>query len=97
MNPEGGGGQGFGSTNENEENAKEGTAVPRNNTNKRMSTGTRDRALQIVALLGRLDPDVQRNVQQEQKQQASTNSFGQNDADEDDYDPWANINLGLQR
>ena len=93
---QGGSGQGFGSTNENEENAKEGTAVPRNNTNKRMSTGTRDRALQIVALLGRLDPDVQRNVQQEQAQQASTNSFGQNDADED-YDPWANINLGLQR
>ena len=48
-----------------------------------MAAGSRDRALQIVALLGQLDPEVQR--------QAAEKQNGNNNDDE--YDPWANINL----
>lgn len=46
-----------------------------------MASGTRDRALQIVALLGRLDPEVQTKAREED---------GGND---DGYDPWANMQL----
>eukprot|EP00535_Pseudo-nitzschia_heimii_P007228 CAMPEP_0197177818 /NCGR_PEP_ID=MMETSP1423-20130617/3285_1 /TAXON_ID=476441 /ORGANISM="Pseudo-nitzschia heimii, Strain UNC1101" /LENGTH=381 /DNA_ID=CAMNT_0042627425 /DNA_START=51 /DNA_END=1196 /DNA_ORIENTATION=- len=46
-----------------------------------IASGNRDRALQIVALLGRLDPEVQK----------SEGSGG--DGDDDDYDPWANMQL----
>lgn len=45
-----------------------------------MSAGTRDRALQIVALLGRLDPEVQ-------------NKEAEASGDDDNYDPWANMQL----
>ena len=46
-----------------------------------MAAGTRDRALQIVALLGRLDPEIQKN-------EASNGDDGS-----DEYDPWANMQL----
>lgn len=46
-----------------------------------MAAGTRDRALQIVALLGRLDAEVQKKV-------AAASS-----GDDDEYDPWANMQL----
>lgn len=45
-----------------------------------MAAGTRDRALQIVALLGRLDPELQ-------KEESNGNG------DSDEYDPWANMQL----
>jgi len=44
-----------------------------------MAPGTRDRALQIVALLGRLDPEAQ----------VASGSA----SDDDEYDPWANMQL----
>jgi hypothetical protein len=47
-----------------------------------MAAGTRDRALQIVALLGRLDAEVQ-------KKEAEASGGG----DDDEYDPWANMQL----
>jgi hypothetical protein len=49
-----------------------------------LPAGARDRALQIVSLLGQLD----RNQQQQQ-------GAALNDEDEDDYDPWANIKMQL--
>jgi len=48
-----------------------------------MAAGTRDRALQIVALLGRLDPEVQK----------AARGGGQGNGDDDEYDPWANMQL----
>ena len=45
-----------------------------------MAAGTRDRALQIVALLGRLDPELQKKGES-------------NDGGNDEYDPWANMQL----
>ena len=48
-----------------------------------MAAGTRDRALQIVALLGRLDPEVQK---------AARGGDGTG-SDDDEYDPWANMQL----
>ena len=48
-----------------------------------MAAGTRDRALQIVALLGRLDPEVQK---------AARGGDGTGN-DDDEYDPWANMQL----
>jgi hypothetical protein len=47
-----------------------------------VTAGARDRALQIVALLGQLDPELQR--------QAAKENQGNNG---EEYDPWANINL----
>jgi hypothetical protein len=46
-----------------------------------IAAGTRDRALQIVALLGRLDPDAQKD------------DSGGDGSDNDEYDPWANMQL----
>ena len=46
-----------------------------------MAAGTRDRALQIVALLGRLDPEIQKSEESD------------GDGSGDDYDPWANMQL----
>mmetsp|Transcript_25398 Transcript_25398/g.69987 ORF Transcript_25398/g.69987 Transcript_25398/m.69987 type:complete len:338 (+) Transcript_25398:185-1198(+) len=46
-----------------------------------MASGTRDRALQIVALLGGLDPEVQ------------TKALEEDGNGGDDYDPWANMQL----
>jgi len=51
-----------------------------------MTAGTRDRALQIVALLGRLDAEAQAN-------EVKAISSGSDDDDDDDYDPWANMQL----
>jgi predicted amidophosphoribosyltransferase len=51
------------------------------------SSSTRDRALQIVALLGRLDPEVQQEAAKKKK----TNVL--DDGGEDEYDPWANIKI----
>merc|ERR1712238_304322 len=58
--------------------------------NRNMATGTRDRALQIVSLLGRLDPEIQRKAKKD-----SDNDSNNNDDDDDGYDPWANVNLGF--
>lgn len=44
-----------------------------------IAQGTRDRALQIVALLGKLDPAIQNQAQEDNK--------------DDDYDPWANMQI----
>ena len=49
-----------------------------------MAPGTRDRALQIVALLGRLDAEVQKKVEEDEQNGGSGG---------DDYDPWANMKL----
>ena len=49
-----------------------------------MATGTRDRALQIVSLLGRLDP---KNIASDE----SDNTNKADDEDEDEYDPWATM------
>jgi hypothetical protein len=49
-----------------------------------LSPAGRDRALQIVSLLGRLD-------REKQSEAAAAASSG--DGDDDEYDPWANINL----
>ena len=49
-----------------------------------MAAGTRDRALQIVALLGRLDPEIQTDA---------SNGEESDNGDDDDYDPWANMQL----
>jgi hypothetical protein len=56
---------------------------PEDDNDTSMAAGSRDRALQIAALLGQLDPDVQRRAAEKQN--------GNNGDDE--YDPWANINL----
>ena len=45
-----------------------------------IASGNRDRALQIVALLGRLNPEVQKSEET-------------GDGGDDDYDPWANMQL----
>jgi len=53
-----------------------------------MAAGNRDRSLQIVALLGRLDPEVQAN------ESAAGGGDGDGDGGDDtDYDPWANMQL----
>jgi hypothetical protein len=49
-----------------------------------VTAGARDRALQIVALLGQLDPQVQRQAAEDRQ-----NSSG----DDEEYDPFAGINL----
>ena len=48
-----------------------------------IGAGIRDRALQIVGLLGRLDPEVQREAAKKKKVQEEG----------EEYDPWANINM----
>jgi hypothetical protein len=50
--------------------------------NEDLSPAARDRALQIMSLLGRLD--------KEKQAEASSSADGD---DDDAYDPWANINL----
>ncbi len=47
-----------------------------------VAAGARDRALQIVALLGQLDPEAERKA-------AMNNKNGR----DEEYDPWASINL----
>ncbi|KAG7374958.1 esterase [Nitzschia inconspicua] len=49
---------------------------------KSITAGTQDRALQIVSLLGQLDPEIQ-------KQAAAKEQEGP----DEEYDPWAGINL----
>jgi hypothetical protein len=57
------------------------------NTTTMMATGTRDRALQIVSLLGRLDP---RNIVSDESSDNKTDDKD-DDEDEDEYDPWATM------
>jgi len=57
-----------------------------------MASGTRDRALQIVALLGRLDPELQKKVEQQSGNGGGGGGGGGDDGD-DEYDPWANMQL----
>ena len=58
-------------------------------TTTMMATGTRDRALQIVSLLGRLDP---KNIASDESDTNKTDVKDDNNKEEeDDYDPWATM------
>lgn len=57
-----------------------------------LNPGARDRALQMVSLLGKLDEELERQAQRKD----DTKSAANNDADdEDDYDPWANVKMQI--
>ena len=56
-------------------------------TTTMMATGTRDRALQIVSLLGRLDP---KNIASDESDTNKTDDNNKDD-EEDEYDPWATM------
>ena len=56
-------------------------------TTTMMATGTRDRALQIVSLLGRLDP---KNIASDERNTNKTDDDDKDD-EEDEYDPWATM------
>jgi hypothetical protein len=60
-------------------------------TSPTLGPASRDRALQIVTILGRLDRDGQEKV----GTNSNKNDDGENiiDDDDDEYDPWAGINL----
>lgn len=56
-----------------------------------LNPGARDRALQMVSLLGKLDEELERDVQKK-----SDSSSASNNADDpDDYDPWANVKMQI--
>ncbi|CAB9502465.1 expressed unknown protein [Seminavis robusta] len=50
--------------------------------------GARDRANEILSLLGRLDREADLRAAQERQQQASSSTDGDSD---EDYDPWASV------
>ena len=71
------------SNNSNNDNDNDNTTT----TTTMMATGTRDRALQIVSLLGRLDP---KNIVSDESDTNKTDDDDKDD-EEDEYDPWATM------
>lgn len=52
-----------------------------------LNPGARDRALQLVSLLGKLDEELERH--------AEHNGVASDNDDQDDYDPWANVKMQI--
>mmetsp|Transcript_12495 Transcript_12495/g.29816 ORF Transcript_12495/g.29816 Transcript_12495/m.29816 type:complete len:314 (+) Transcript_12495:68-1009(+) len=58
-----------------------------------LNPGARDRALQMVSLLGKLDEEVERQARDDNSNSNSAASDA--DDDQDDYDPWANVKMQI--